>query len=99
MMVAGGVGGAVVDCEDLQVGIVLVEKRVEGGGDVGGLVAGGDDDGDGRTAGGGQVVLRVAEIGDAGQASGCGDGLPEPRERDEPRCGCEGELKGVGQCG
>ncbi|MEI9980282.1 MAG: hypothetical protein WDN23_15015 [Edaphobacter sp.] len=44
---SGLVGGAVVDGEDLEVGVVLVEEGVEGGGDVGGFVAGRDDDGEG----------------------------------------------------
>ncbi len=49
---AGLVGGAVVDGDDLEVGVVLSEKGVERGGDVGGFVAGGDDDGEGwRPAG------------------------------------------------
>ena len=47
MIGAGLVGAAVVDGDDLEVGVVLREERVEGGGDVGGFVAGGDDDGDG----------------------------------------------------
>ena len=47
---AGRIGGAVVDGDDLEVGVVLREERVESGGDVGGLVASGDDDGDGGIA-------------------------------------------------
>ena len=46
MMAPVCVGGAVVDGDDVEVGIVLLEERVEGGGDVGGFVAGGDDDGE-----------------------------------------------------
>ena len=67
---AGLVGGAVVDGEDLEVGVVLVEEGVEGGGDVGGFVAGGDDDGDGGIVRRREVVLRDEEIGDAGEADG-----------------------------
>jgi hypothetical protein len=55
--VAGLIGAAVVDGDDLEVGIVLREEGVEGGGDIGGLVAGGDDDGDRRAACGRDVVL------------------------------------------
>lgn len=40
------VGGAVVDDDDLEVRIVLREERVESGGDVGGFVTRGYDDGD-----------------------------------------------------
>ena len=88
---AGGVGGAVVDGEDLEVGVVLIEEGFEGGGDVGGFVAGGNDDGDGWVAGGSSVVLGVEEVGDAGEAAGGGDGLPEPREGDEPGEEFDGE--------
>jgi hypothetical protein len=54
---AGLVGAAVVDGDDLEIGIVLREEGEESGGDVGGLVAGGDDDGDRRAAFGCDVVL------------------------------------------
>lgn len=44
---SGAVGGAVVDGEDVQVGVVLRKKGVESVGDVGGFVARGDDDREG----------------------------------------------------
>ena len=81
---SGSVGGAVVDGEDVEVGVVLVDEGFEAGGDGGGFVAGGDDDGDGGAAGGGEVVLREEEVWDARQAAGGGDDLPEPGEGDEP---------------
>lgn len=43
----GLVGAAVVDGDDVEVGVVLCEERVERGSNVGGFVAGGDDDGNG----------------------------------------------------
>ena len=43
---AGGVGGAVVDDEDFEVGVVQGEDGVQCGFDVRGFVARGNDDGD-----------------------------------------------------
>ena len=91
------VGAAVVDGDDLEVGVVLRQEGVEGGGDVGGFVAGGDDDGDGRRALWGLIVLRVEEIGDAGQAEGSGEGFTEPEKRDEPGGELKGEMDGMRQ--
>lgn len=39
-----------------------------------------------------QIVLRVEEIRNAGEAKGCGDNLPEPRNGDEPGYDLKGEL-------
>lgn len=48
-----GVGAAVVDDEELEVGVVgLVEEALGGAGEVRGVVAGGDDDGDAGGGGG-----------------------------------------------
>jgi len=81
---AGLVGGAVVDGDYVEVGVVLSQEGVEGGGDVDCLVAGGDDDGDGGRARWGEVVFWFEEIGNSGEAEGGGDDLPEPGEGDQP---------------
>ncbi len=95
---AGCVGAAVVDGDDLEVGVVLGEESVQRGGDVGGLVARGNDDGDGGRACGGDVVLRGEEVGDTWQADDGGDHLPEPEEGDEPgdELDCEDHAAGIG---
>ncbi len=54
---AGAVGGAVVDGDDVEVGVVLPEQRGEAGADRGLFVAGGDDDGERGIASGRAVVL------------------------------------------
>jgi hypothetical protein len=89
---ARGVGGTVVDGDDLQIGVVLGQERVECSGDIGSFVASGNDDGDGGVADGRSVVLRKEEVGDARQPAGGGDGLPEPGESDKPGEEGEGEL-------
>jgi hypothetical protein len=94
---AGLVVGAVVDGEDLEVGIVLLQERLEAGGDVRGFVAGRDDDGERGAVEGAQVVLLQRNVGDAGKAASGGECLPCPGQGDEPGDGDEGELEGVGQ--
>ena len=76
--VAGRVGAAIVDGDDLQVGVVLIEKGFKCCGDVGGFVASWHDDGQGWIALRRYVVLRKEQVRDTGQASGGGDDLPEP---------------------
>ena len=94
---AGCVGGAVVNSDDTEWLVGLRQQRGEAGVDGGGLVAGGDDDGQqglvpcrgrGRVA----VVGGVEEVGDSAEAAGDGDGLGGPGSGEEPGGGAEGSA-------
>jgi hypothetical protein len=93
---AGLVGAAVVDGDDVEVGVFLGEESVQRCGDAGGFVACRDDHRDRGRSCWGDVVLRIEEIGDAREADGGGNHFPEPGEGDEPRDEFEGEDHAAG---
>ena len=70
---------------------------MERGGDVGGFVARGNDNDKRGIAGWGLIPLLAKKIGDAWEATGSTDPLPEPRESDEPGEHGNAELYGMVQ--
>ena len=89
---AGLVGAAVVDGDYLKVRVVLLEKRVEGGTDVCGLVACGYDHGNRWRTFWGDVVPGENQIGNARKAEGGSDNFPEPGDGDQPGQELKDEL-------
>ncbi len=80
----GAVRAAVVDGDDVEVGVILGQEGVEAGFDVCLLVACGDYDSKGGEAGGDEVVGGESEIGQGGEAARCGEDAGEPGGGKEP---------------
>ncbi len=87
------VGRAIVHCDDVAARIILCEQRLEGCGDVPLFIARRHDDGDARCIRrGGNVELRLQQIGNRRQSTHRRQRAGQPRQRDEPREDLEQQM-------